>query len=496
MARRDSKLTSFEEYDLTKLQRLEQVKSEAAKSLEDVLRKESARARNRFVEKVKDVSEGELAGGTYIVFSSQLLQIDEELRQQYREFAVKARRDSAVKTAKEYTSVCLHDLVCCGVNMSKINPDRHLTDDQKHELFVRYVGCLKHTGEMYTSLFDDVPAHIELSNYLYLPQEDSKMDVVKHSIKTLRKKGYVESRCADTLVDLLYPPRVVRRAEEPRAATVKPAVKIDEAPAVDTSAVADYIVNSFSLSTEIAQSHSSKQTLDSVKYLHDVLCRIIGEEYAAKIVRTNPGLLDYSNGRLTKYINTLEDVLKRAAKSEDERLMLCDATLQSFASLDSLIAMKRSLCCGDYAAVVPEPEKSAFDVDDYKRRLIERSGLDVEIVEAMTTGKTIFFIGEKYMPQENFRKNTSRKIAPQKMDIFSYTFDELVRRGVIYRKAKGNPVFRFNPDINEITDVYLREYMRLILHGEKIVRQEGHLTFNDELVRELYGNGSAPKKPL
>ena len=42
-------------------------------------------------------------------------------------------------------------------------------------------------------------------------------------------------------------------------------------------------------------------------------------------------------------------------------------------------------------------------------------------------------------------------------------------------KQPTGPVYSLNPSIEDITDPYLREYMRITLHGDAIVAREGRI---------------------
>lgn len=152
---------------------------------------------------------------------------------------------------------------------------------------------------------------------------------------------------------------------------------------------------------------------------------------------------------------------------------------ERYASLESLLKLKNELFqeTGVYD-VVEEEEDGGLGFNEYKDELLRRAGLDIDIVRALTEEKNRNFVGENYTHIENFRKNVENKVDDRsKVDsLFSETFEKMVKSGAIKRKHKDNLVYRLNPRIKDIKNNYLREYMRLVLHANQIIAQEGEIT--------------------
>jgi hypothetical protein len=153
--------------------------------------------------------------------------------------------------------------------------------------------------------------------------------------------------------------------------------------------------------------------------------------------------------------------------------------LHRYASLEELLKLKQELFTelGLHTLLPLPPGGRNFDLEDYKDRLLTRAGLDIDLVRGFTEGKTAHFKGEAYMPAEYFRKNAAGKVRSAKFfTLWQETFDKLVRCGAISRKHKANPLYRLNPHVDEITNPYLREYMRVTLYKKQILAQEGKIT--------------------
>jgi hypothetical protein len=425
------------------------------------------------------------------------------------------RRDAEGFLFRRYLSLCVSDLVGCGLHLAKQRGDMSLSEGERSDLYSHFSREL---GDIVTKcdVVAEVPEAVEVVNFYFLPRLPDQVKTLRRAVTGLRKHGYMSRKDAAALMFLLYgrrteavldiPRQPPASAPPPEPAGIEAVCEEPATPACTPEQRINFLISKFGMDTEMAQQHESARTLAELGDFYNHLTSVVGEATAQSLIRINPNLLRYEDGDFAKYLKTISNLLEALAQHNEsiagieEEFGLRDGNLEMYADLETILSAKQQLF-GRIRELTALPAKArsegGIDVEEYKKRLIERAGLDVEIVRALTSGKTITFVGEAYVPAEYFRKNTARKIAPQKMDSFASTFDELVRQEVIVPKAKANPVFRFNPRVNDITNPYMREYMRLTLYAEKIIAQEGELKLDEDIVKELYpSNGKGAKKPL
>ncbi|MBI5880759.1 hypothetical protein HZB90_01370 [archaeon] len=439
-----------------------------------------------------------------------LIQILNEKKTEFR-----AERDALCRGefAKYYLGSCIDDLVDCGMHLLRTSPDKCLPDGVQHDVYGRFTKELTEVYRKYGALVSDAPGIIEVLNYCFLPRLEEQVETVRTLVSNLRSKGYIRKRSAENLLFLLFEAPRMRLLKQEHVAVCAPAPtivpevasveEVVESPVVAED-VAGHIVEKFGLERPAAEEVSVGRSIEQVRRFYETLAGMVGEKSASSIVSINPAVLGYTNGKATKFLSNLEDVLtsQREAQQllgdEAEEFEFKADNIPLFSDFKTLYSLKQKLFARMRGVKFPpKPAEGAIDVEEYKKKLLEKAGIEVEITYALISGKNLHFIGEVYMPAEYFRKNTYLKIDAKKMMHFADVFDELVRRKVLKKKPKVNPVYRFNPNINDIEDTYLREYMRITLHAEQIVAQEGELTLNQEIVQELYpSNGNSPKKPL
>jgi hypothetical protein len=512
--------TSFEEYDAGAGRRVQQARGVANRRVDAVIRKKrdalegilEREARIAVRGSLRDILSGVRPAGVVVErFGSA---VDDAIaRETSASEAAEIDRRFKEDLYKNYFSLCMSDLVGCGMHLIRTSPDRMLPEDTQYDIYNRFVAELTTVYRNYGVLVSDVPDVVDVLNYYFLPRLAEQVGTVRSTVTKMGVNGYIGKKVAEKLLFLLFEASEKRKQPHPEAMQSSscpepvvdsaPVAEVTEEPVVEED-VAGYIVETFGVERSVAEEVAVGRSIEKVGLFHENLARMVGEENANLIISTNPAVLGYSNGKATKFISNLEDVLnsqreaQQLLSGEAEEFELNPENIPLFSDFDTLHSLKQRLFSRTREIKFPpKPAEGAIDVEEYKKKLLEKAGIDVEITCAFISGKNLHFIGEVYMPAEYFRKNTYLKIDAKKMMHFADVFDELVRRKVLKKKPKVNPVYRFNPNINDIEDTYLREYMRITLHAEQIVAQEGELTLNQEIVQELYpSNGNGAKKPL
>ncbi|MEK6938908.1 MAG: hypothetical protein AABX04_07755 [Nanoarchaeota archaeon] len=487
------KITSWEEYENRKRQRRVEV-PENLESLETLLDSSSKRTKSKPQVEVTRVGSG------MVVMIGLSRASDRQ----------DAFHQAAELTIRTYFSDTITDLIQYEISLAKRN-EGILDEENRVILYTKFTEELKFINEtsMVVPLEEKIPLLDTLFNYYFLPRLPEQVAVLQQVVRELEDKKYLTRRAAKNLVTLLYPEKKMVFSSTFSTAEAKVSVAVPLADTLvkeESAAMLDsdiessrvYLTTTLRLPLtaveKIAKNFSQRELSD----FYDDLSGIVGEEYASSLIQKNPEMLGYPLSYKGKYLDTVKEILGelRAHSLRKPKLSktlgLFIDTLPQYSDLDSVLALKQRVFQSTRTFVqlgANGQNQPEIDIDEYKDKLLVRAGVHVRVARAMTEGKTLGFIGEVYVPQEYFRKNTHAKMnRDSACDLhFGECFDTFVKARAIIRKPKGNPTYRFNPDINSINNSYLKEYMRLALHGEKIIRQEGHLTLNPELVKEFYG---------
>jgi hypothetical protein len=507
-----SKVNSFEEYDARSGTRLEHARDVARRKADAVIRKKKAsldavierETRIAVLGSLREVSE---TGRVPIAAIERFGRVvDDVIHREGSESEVEALgRQFKEDLFKEYLSSCISDLVDCGRYLIRSSPERLLPEGAQHDIYSRFATALTSVYARYGPLVSDVPDVVDVVNYYFLPQLPEQVETVKGAVNRLAAKGYIGKKDAERILFLFFEAPGKKKescAAETPVARPAPVVAADavkpvaEVPVVEEDVVG-YLDELFGMDGPVAEEIAAARSIEQIKVFYGDLTRVVGETGANMIICLNPAVLGYANGKATKFLSNLEDVLN--AQHEARGLFGAEAdeyefnpeNIHMFTDSETLSSLKQKLFSRIRGVKFPpKPLEGAIDVEDYKNKLVSKAGLDVEVVRAITSGKTLHFTGEVYMPAEYFRKNSSKKIAPQKMEIFADVFDALVGHDVIVRKPKTTLLYRFNPHVSEVANKYLQEYMRITLYAEQIVAQEGELKLNENLVKELYPSGN------
>lgn len=489
------KIRSFLDYDAMKRQRKEQFKQEVETRLEKLV-----------LQELRNKGPPEHFFFSLISRPQKVLQImirgEREVFRQYLE----GRKKDILYDAQRNVTVShfqsnLHDLIVAAVHASRQNKG-YLAKQEKRDLYARFLDLLQEFGDTGFSngLFSRYPEARHLIARPTLPFLKEQKERLRAAVEGFRREKYLTSLNQRTLMELLFteeatviqqPASLPRREEQAQRPSSPEAPPGEESSPEGCKA---YLLREFLLNEDTADNYAARVRLQEAEMLHRELERVVGEEYAILLINDHPDILLYpAEGILNKYVSTIQRVLKevkrgnRNGKSPEEELGM-EKNLSQYSCLENVLALKQRLCAGKQVSEsATSGGETAFDLEGYKDQLLQKAGLDLDIVRAFTEGKTALFKGEFYVPQEYFRKNAIGKVERQKLDLLGESvFNRMVRAKAITRKHKANPVYRLNPHLQEITNFYLREYMRVTLYHDQIVAQEGEIKPNPDVWRELY----------
>ncbi|MFH0701788.1 MAG: hypothetical protein V2A62_05110 [Candidatus Woesearchaeota archaeon] len=490
------KIKSWEEYEERRIRRREEI-PKRLKSLETILTSSSRKK--------------EPPSAVRVLFSSAGIIILSGLNKtsDYEDIYPQVVRE----TFRMYFSETIQDLTQYGAFMAKSNEGRldEINQDQIYGEFVEELRFVNSAPEIIT-LEERIPLLGTSFNYFSLPRLPEQAAVLKEVVTELKNNKYLTVRSAANLVNLLFPSEKIKspipiKTISPSALNINSeSVLFKKHPETFSLPLSlplleenkHYLVVCFGLSEAVAEKYHGAKTFREFESLYDNLAAIAGEEWTKLIVKYNPEILNYPQAYSDKYLDTLREVLGELRRNSvrkpnlEKKMGLNQDNLILYSDLEQLTALKQRVYQSTRCFVEGNEGKETsveIDIEDYKDKLLGKTGLNSEVVFCLTEGKTLYFIGEQYMPYEYFRKNARNKAlnGTNFEDNFKDTFDKMVLQKALVPKAKANPVYRFNPKIQEITGPYLREFMRLTLHGDKIIRQEGHLTLNPGFIKEFYG---------
>ena len=501
------KIRSWEEYDQAVEEQQERFEADVISKLEQLLRPALRKVRG-LGEQVKKRVEGKL------------LEVDKRSRKVISEWSVEdfvenrledfgeKTKDRLLPQAQEavtlqYFQENVHHLIAYGVTLSRRS--QALSGEAREKLYSRLVDQLQGIAKDCPSLRDQLPGIEQLTYRFSYPDEMEQRGRLQKIMDVLSRKKYLPRETAKTLLQLLTfqgptigtaPPPLSSRAA-PAAALLSPTPVLPPSPTLLPSIplpapspsprqeIIEYLTVMFELPLEVAENYAGIISLEQLEEFHEHLDKIVGEVYGLRLVQQNPEILAYPFQNLHReYLRALKLVQKEIGINGNRRQDLekrfgLEQHLDRYTSLEELLKLKQELFTelGLHTASPSPSGGQDFNLEQYKDRLLTRAGLDIGLVRGFTEGKTAHFKGQAYMPAEYFRKNAAGKVEPASFSaLWQQTFDELVRCGAISRKHKANPLYRLNPHVDEITNPYLREYMRVTLYKKQILAQEGKIT--------------------
>jgi len=387
-----------------------------------------------------------------------------------------------VSLARKKAQENLQELLTCAVSVSKEYQDE-LPLIEKRLLYSRLiteVHDILRSAE--TIRFNyKTPTIATVLGSGRFPSTANEQDNLQSMLGTLKGNGYVNNHWVRTLTKLLFSekkkPVPSASPISPRIQEVVPILSIFTVPDSQQDKI-EYLTVVFGLPPERAQAYASKVTLEGLESFYRKLSSVMEEEYAQALVKINPELLLYPPRNLvTQYRSSLR-VIREAIRRDPERQDELEekygirSNLHRYAKLESLVALKEELLKDISSG--EETNQGHFNLDVYKSQLLQKAGLDQEIVRGLTEGKNGRLIGKMYAPKRHFEANVHGKVSPQSLLQLDHTFEEMIRAKAMVKQPTG-PVYSLNPSIEDITDPYLREYMRITLHGDAIVAREGRI---------------------
>jgi hypothetical protein len=408
------------------------------------------------------------------------------------------------KVYANYFSDVVDCLTSVGVSLAKERRQGVLPEPERIRLYSYFTTELVQGAGTFSASYPlarDVPLINTLLGYYFLPRLPEQVAVLKQVISELSDKRYLSRRAAKNLTTLFFPEVQVRagnlpatdaaRKDAPRQA---PGPVEAPAPIFDTREAVLYLTGTLGVPAEVAASLSEKNPLDCYSHFYDSLSEVVGEEYARALVQKNTGLLELPVPSQSKYLNTVRKVLEELRAHSvrkpqlNRKLGLSTETLGMYSSLESVIELKQRVFQSTRTFVNPrgiEEPDSELDIDDYKNWLLGRAGMNVTMARALTSGNNVNFVGNNILPLRHYRANSLGKVNdPTLVDrYFDSTVAQMVRYGALIRR--NSKCYSFNEKVGEVTNLYLSEYMRLTLHGDRILSQEGCLTLNPVLVKEF-----------
>lgn len=498
----------FFDYDAVRVQRKSRFEEDAQSRLEELLDRDAADYLIS-IQKATATLRKKAASSDFVVWSGMVItsreflesvrSADEEVIVRYRQerqpvLVEQARED----TRRDHLKSNLTDLLACAQTIAE-EYDGLLPQEERKRLYSRLVGEIDNViRSKYDYGFTGRTASIsELLSLSHPPASDDDVALVQRALRTLKGNKYFDTKAVNSFVNLLRPPQ---REEVPLMSVTVPSQQhpVQVTQALSSASCGDvhdtieerleFLTVLFELPEEKARLYLN-HTLNNLHYLYGELSRIVGEDYAVGLVQVNPDILNYhSEGRLTKYFTTLELVrghIRRAYQQQEEleQRYGIQFNLGTYADLDQLLELKRRLF-GQSSEGDPVI-RGEWTLEDYKDALLQRTGLDGVVVRALTEGKNKRMVGGFYAPRSHFQRNIRGKVPVSHLGNVEPVFESLVECGVLVRKPTGD-LYSLNPRVSEITHPYLREYMRITLHAEEIVAQEGGIWPNRELVPEFF----------
>ena len=456
------KINGFTEYDAAKAEREEKQEELVQSKLESLvnqhpavkhLQQEAQSVRKKARRNVGIVLYGRFLNSTVLL--ERIDTAEKEVINRCRtklepELRTKAQREVLFEIIREN----IKDLAISGVRISQTHQE-YLLPEEKESLYGRLVVELEQLSKPEDNHYfqQQFPEIQEFKSYR-LPFDEGQMLVLKRTLRRLAQKKYIHQNNADTLVSLLTS---MKRTSPPALATSQPAT---------------------SLATETRSASDDHLQRDAVAEFEKELMSIVGEEYATTLLRRINVASYETAGMLGTYLRTARRIQEEIGKNPrglTKKYGPNTKNVEKYASLDALLRMKEELF--KEIRLYQQSASTAttsFDVEKYKDKLLELAGLDVAIARAYTEGKNGRIVGENnYMPRRHFKSNAKRKAPPDKFyQQGDEVFDELVRKGAMVCRSRGRELYSLNPDLDTITDRFLREYMRVTVHYEKILKQK------------------------
>ena len=484
------KIRSFAEYDRIRKEREEQFPQQVESQLEKLILKDFAIGNNFVGVRLQSFSAvlEILVHGPQLALQAQIQRRKQELQPLIEKTLLLAQFQEN-----------MHDLIRCGVYLSKTT-NSAIPADEKQSFYSRFIDEIKQLTDYsaYRDFFNQYPDVSSLLRGFHYPQREDELDRLQSVLTGLRRKNYLTAENVQTIAGLLTRTLLVPTAAKSETFPVTSRVRGKTPPPVEEAAAErwttpekmDYLTIVFQLSTAVAKQYAERVSLHDIEELREKLFNLVGEDYARRLLQTNPAILLYSEeALLTKYLTTLTVVQQRLKHKNGQDLEAkfgIHVSFERYTSLEKILELKREVCRTTGLYTVPTAAEEEFDVEEYKVRLLVKANLDGGIVWALTHGKNAMFKGEAYMPAEYFRKNAHGKVSDQDLsEKFGETFEAMVRLGAITKKPKNtSPLYRLNPHFSKISNQYLREYMRLTLYAAQIMAQEGCITPSLDLDKE------------
>ncbi len=463
---------NFSDYDAAKSAREEQQQELAESRLELLInqhpaiksiRKEAQRVGN----KAKKVTEITLYGRSLnparilnYISAEEEKNIKELKRSIEPEFTAKAQRDIQVQIIKEN----IEDLTVSGVRISQRN-NGYLNPEDKKELYGRLVAELKQLSDNGRNRYfqQQFPEIREIAGYV-APFSDESISTLRLMLKRLAQQKHIHHKNAETLLNLLTSTEKVLPPSRTTAAI--PSSKTGPAEAVAVEQRSPY----------------AQELADNITQFQEELEGLVGKHYAATLI-PKINLSAYNQeGMLNAYLRTvrrIQEEIQRNPHQLTERYGPTPKNVERYASLDAVLQLKAELFQHTKGEQnVAATNGAEFDLENYKSKLLAKAGLEEEVARAYTEGKNGKIIGQNnYMPRRHFKSNAKRKAPPDKFhQQGDAVFDELVKMGAIVCKSRGRDLYSLNPHLDTIKNSFLREYMRVTVHYEKILKQEGSIT--------------------
>ncbi len=482
------KIRSWEEYDVSVKERQEQTRPEVETRLEQLLRADA------YIKKKKKVGEflktkydgyffGVLEGGIHP--GIQALPIYQAIDGAFTAHTNRRREElrpqALVDVTRQHFRHNIGYLVHCATTRARSGI--YLQDQDKEEFYKRLVEQLGTLAKKDEEFKAAAPQLQDLTLRLDYPDENEQTERLRQILSTLRKKKYLPLRDADQVIMLLT---MREQAAANGTAAVLTAGTTGAAPREATSSptpalqVEDYLSSQFKLSPDKVRKYSSLVTAREVEELWRKLGNVVGEEHTIQLVQENPNLLLYvSEGILPQYLKVLGAVKERliTAEAEVAERFGMEKNRKRYAGLELILELKRELLMelGEEATPAPSPSVS-FDLERYTNKLLQKAEVDIDWVKALTDGKNLTFVGNSPAKRDRFRKFAATKIERRKLGLFDAVFDTLIRYGVVKTLPPSRDACVLNSNLDEITNPYLREYMRVTLYKDQILAQEGQIT--------------------
>lgn len=260
------------------------------------------------------------------------------------------------REVRNYMRKTVDDLIGCAMILCDKKPE-DMEKDYRIGTGARFLSELLALGDLgyLNRLIGKVPAVGELFYDLFLGQSEKQQELVKKAVKGLQKNSYLTKKEAELLISFMYPAKkessfkmassltksspnswtaekIVPTTKQPERETEKESENLEEL-------TRDYLTEFFSLNEETAKKFSGL-SFDNLLYTFDSLERLLGEEKAKEIIKTNPEVLTYlQKNQFNKYLKNLEMIFNHTKGKE----ILAGQDSTAYSCLDGVLELKQQL---------------------------------------------------------------------------------------------------------------------------------------------------------